>query len=301
IEQAQELMEAAGRRSKGILLGILVLVAIVFAGLYLVHLVSLSRQAPRNFIIVKAKEDKAVDLGVNCKQASVDCSEKVKRQLHGRQLGTVAPYRGLLSETLTKLYASNPNVPKRTIMVLKGDTEGEGWIALKDGNGAALLGKDGKPLRRRLICRGVVPRAFPESIAGAEAQQQAREQAMMLEAEGDVLLQDGRHYDAWQKFRLANDLYLAARVKDRSTSCNAKVIAARTQLAKQLQGTFVDAISMAFPVEARTGGPNFTQANILLDSAKTMIPDLNSVDRQVIEIWQVIVERAKEKHKAEKG
>lgn len=291
LEEAQELMESAGRSSRGILMGLAVVIAVIFAGLYLVSLVSQYTTASRTFVIVKAGEDKVVDLGALCVAAV--CNNTVQ----GRNIiaSPIKEYNGLLADCLKK-----NRYPAHKMMLIHGSQEGEGWIKILDGNGNQVS-------QKRVVCRGVKKRVWDEKdLDTPEARARARETAARLAAEGDTLSKDSRHYDAWKKYREASELInaipnsavnkeLSDADEKLSSDCDQKGFDCQKKLKDTLRKAFDDALGVAFPADLRTAKPNYNDALVRLDHVKTMIPDMESIDRQVIENWQIIIEKERKK------
>lgn len=271
-DEAQEVL--SNTSNKRLLLGLLALVAIVFAGFYLLQMLSLAYKPPMNFFIVKAGQKKVMNLGSNFARA--EANEK----LGGRFMVRLREYNGLLAESLQeKKLANNPQIPRRRMFEITGDVEGESWINL--------LNADGEILRRqRVICRGVKKREYPEDID----KNSARNLAMKYAEEGKIFAADKRYYDAWQKYLLAEDLSNnQANEPQQATNCGIEAGTNKNELAKQLMKLFNDALATAFPLDERASKPDYQTAIMLLDQAKILLPDEESIDRQVLENWQLII------------
>lgn len=274
IEKAQALMEAAGEGSRKVLWQLAILIAVVVAGLYLIQLVSMQNSLNTVFALVRAYEPKAVNFGV-----SFD-TYKLEKNLTsgGRQVITVRDYNGLLTPSLKRM-ASNRNAPKRRMMVVEGGAEGDAMVVLHD--------TDRNVERQfRVVCRGINPYRMAEDLPQATARSLATQEL----AQAKAFLRDNRLYDAWVHFQRGADLCNGpANDPKNGSEALVEVQRLRTMLSDQLCALFDNAIAAAFPQQINIRKPNYSEALRILEDARSLIPDEQSVDRQVIEHWSIII------------
>lgn len=272
IDQAQELLEAAGEGSKKVLWQFAVLIGIVVAGLYFLQLVSRESVYDPVFALVKAYEPKAVNFNVNFEGFAVEGKSA------GMPVIRAEEYNGLLKPSLDRLL-KNPVALRRRMLIVEGIAEGDAWIILRN--------KDQQPFSRfRIVCRGVNPYYIPPDFPADKAKALANQYL----AEGQFFEKEGKLYDAWRHFEQAATLFDGP-AKNPKLGADTKLLALdlRGQLANQLCRRFDDAMATAFPPQANVRVASISQALQILEEARNMIPDEKSVDRQIIENWMAVL------------
>lgn len=274
IEQAQALMETAGESSKNVLLQFIVIIGVVLMGLYFLQMVSRNFPSDPPFALVRAYEEKVVNFRAYFE------SYKVTGQSMGRDVIRVRDYNGLLADSLRKL-ASNPNAPKRRMMIVEGAIEGDARVSLFSDR------EQRQPISSfKIVCRGINPYRMEENIAEAQARTLANQH--MVEAA--FFAQEEKLYDAWTHYQKAEKYFAAANDMNAETAANVEASVFRKLLSEHLSKGFDDAMAEAFPISSSVRRANYPQALMLLEDLKNMLPDEKSVDRQIIEHWIMIVD-----------
>lgn len=282
MERSQELLQSAGENSRKVLLQLAILIAFIVAGLYLVQLVSLGNRTSQVFALVRAYEPKCVNFGISFSSYTIENNKS-----QGRPIISLRDYNGLLQPSLERL-KSNRNAPRRRMMVVEGGTQGDVFVILRDSSQKQIG-------RFRIVCRGVDPYYSPEELP----QDKARLLAGQAQAQADFFLKDSRLYDAWAQYKRAAELYNGpGNSPARGSEIFVEVERLRTRLSDQLCRLFDDALAAAFPAQLNIRKPDYTQALLLLEEAKNVIPDEASVDRQLIENWMMVISSYKTKQKS---
>ncbi len=204
----------------------------------------------------------------------------------GRQIIRAERYNGMLHGSLERL-RNMPHVypPPPTLLVVRGLRQGDGTVVLKTGSGTPI--PDGT---YPILCRGYIEPGWrrdedmPRDRARAMAEE-ARKSSVVLE-------KDGHLYAACEQLQLAADMYNGPANEPnlgQELHTNARLM--RRKLAQELAEIFERAMAEAFPPPRSGRERDFGQAYRILEEAKVIIRDEDSLDWQVIEIWQAEMRR----------
>lgn len=276
VELAHSAMNAAGKNSKSAFMNFLVLIVFVFLVLYIMQILSKSNPPPEHFAMVKAHEKKALDF--DCDFAKVEVEGKSHS---GIKVIRIREYNGLLKDSLKRL-ANNPVALKRPMVIVEGQAEGDGWVIL--------FNKSGRKIGRyRILCRGQDPFYISDNTDPAEALSLGDRAA----SEAKIFQSDNIEYDAWKHYMLAMRYYALANAPDKESDAFSEGSLLKIELSRKLSAIFNNAMSKAFPQNTKASPVDYPEAIKLLEEAKKLIPDEGSVDRQVIENWQLEIAKLK--------
>ncbi len=262
---------------KSVLFQLLAFVLFIFGVIYLFDYVSNSPRPNTVFAMVKAYQPKVVNFAVDFDRYKILSSTGSQQEIIRAK-----DYRGLLLPSLERL-KKNPNTAKVRMLEITGAREGEAKVILQD--------KAGNFLRSfRIICRGVNPYRIPDDITREEARRLA-ESAL---AQAQRFAKDKQEYDAWVQYQRAADLYNGpAADAERGGNAAVEAFNLKAKLKDRLCALFDEAMAAAFPPDNNFRSSDLDSAVVLLEEAKTIIPDEESVDRQVIENWIINLKRIK--------
>ncbi len=166
-------------------------------------------------------------------------------------------------------------------VVVRGRARGESEVCLLDSAG--------HEVRRVLaVVRGVRPYEWSRDMAPAAARRLA---AQRLE-EGRRLAGDGRLYGALVRYREARELFEEYGAEDprQLEALRMELAPLEAELWQAVRDRLVHALALAYPAAAEVRAPRHAAASAVLEDLKRLLPDPESVERQIVDLWQVRID-----------
>lgn len=279
----QEVAAAVGSKAGQFLLMLLLILGLSLVGVYLYNIVETPLTEEGDFTLLAVGESKVVPFRRRSYSFRAD-----SLGFHGTELFSIEQYvqnKGLLGRALVAVDQMS-KTPKVDFLIMTGKSEGDGYLEFLNSGGEVIS-------KHPVLVRGSHDNRRRSASEWAEMDEaEARRLANRHEDDGDVLLQDKHNYSAYVNYRKAIEILGRTGVDpDRVDRLWTKANQVQAILAEELASIFKIAMSRAYPESTRTQDPDFLGAFVKLNEAKLLIQDEDSIDWQVVHLWQRRIRR----------
>jgi hypothetical protein len=189
------------------------------------------------------------------------------------------PLAGVCAAASGRLRAAGR--PGFDFVVLRGRARGEAEVHCRDASG--------RTVRRVLaVVRGVRRPEWPRELDRAAGRALAEERLR----DGRRLAADGRLHGAIARYDEALALFRThgADDPDRLATVRMELAPLEAGLWREARDLLERALALAYPASAEVRPPRLAAASTVLEDLKRLLPDPESVERQVVDLWQIRID-----------